>query len=318
MMTSKRTLLQALAAAAALAAVGGVANAQDYPSRPITLIVPQSPGGGTDLVARAIQTGVESAGASPQPIVVINREGAGGSAGTREVLNADPDGYTIGIWHSGLVFGKAMGVVDYDHTAFTLIGQVAETAMGIGVSSTSDIMTLPDLIERARSGTVSFATNFGASPQIVPLLLSNEAGAPFRFVQTQGGDGARMTQVVGGHTDAALLSAGGLVRFAEQGVRPLAVFSSEREPVLPDVPTAAESGYDTLFSERLVLIAPPDTPAEVVETLVGYVNTALAQPAAAEQLASLGFNVRFLDGATVSGIFDDLSTDIEAVADQLN
>lgn len=293
------------------------AQAADFPSKPITLIIPQPTGGGTDIISRAMLAGIEADGLVPQSFIILNKQGAGGSVGTRAVLNAEPDGYTIGVWHSGLVFGKAMDVVDYDHTAFDMIGQTVEVPMSIAVHERSGIDSLEMLINKARSGPVTFATNFGASPHIVPLLLANEAGVEFRFVQTKGGDGKRAAQLIGGHTDAALISVSGLVRFQEKGVKGLVIFSDERHSKAQDVPTSAELGYKTVFTERIVFFAPKGTPQARLDKLAEMFAATVKSETTQSKMAKFGFNLEFKGQQTVTSILDDLNANVTAVKDQL-
>lgn len=134
--------LTGIAAGAVLPAIGGLGHAAAYPEKPIRTIVPIAPGGQTDAPARLVQLTIDKAKLLPQPMVIINNAAAGGSAGTRLVRDAEPDGYTIGMFHMGLLI-PAMGVVDYDHTAFEMIGQVGRTPIGLGVDHRQPLQDHP-------------------------------------------------------------------------------------------------------------------------------------------------------------------------------
>ncbi|MBM3524814.1 MAG: hypothetical protein FJX57_17850, partial [Alphaproteobacteria bacterium] len=181
-MVTRRTLL-----AAAVAATLGVPNvAAAYPDKPIRVIIPVVAGGSTDLVARLFQATIDRIKALPQPMAIVNNGAAGGVVGTRMIKDAEPDGHTIGVWHMGLLTAPAMGVVEYDHTAYELIGQIGAVPIGLAVKTDSPIKSVTDLIAaaKARPGEVTAAMNVGLLPHFVPLMLAHETGVKFRFVQS--------------------------------------------------------------------------------------------------------------------------------------
>ncbi len=109
-----------------------LALSQDYPNKPVRAIVPTNAGGSVDSVARIIQRFADSDAAFGQKIAVVNMDGAGGTIGTRAVHDAEPDGYTIGLWHEGLITSAVMGVTDFDHTDFTILGITGYSEIGLG------------------------------------------------------------------------------------------------------------------------------------------------------------------------------------------
>src|SRR5688572_10878368 len=132
---TKLTRRQSFALAAAICATArgtAPATGTTYPEKPVRMIIPIAPGGQTDVVARLLQLAIDKRKLLPQPIVVINNAAAGGSTGTRQVKESEPDGYTVGVFHMGLLTAPAMGVVDYDHGAFELIGRIGRTQVGMG------------------------------------------------------------------------------------------------------------------------------------------------------------------------------------------
>ena len=128
---TRRTAIAAAVAAATLPMAARGARASGFPEKPIRTIIPIAPGGQTDVLARLLQQTIDKNKLLPQPLVIVNNAAAGGTAGTRTVRDAEADGYTIGMFHMGLLTAPAMGVVDYDHTAFEMIGQVGRTPIGL-------------------------------------------------------------------------------------------------------------------------------------------------------------------------------------------
>ena len=190
------------------------------------MIIPIAPGGQTDVVARLLQLTIDKRKLLPQPIVVINNAAAGGTAGTRQIKEADPDGYTIGMFHMGLLTAPAMGVVDYDHSAFELIGQIGRTPIGLGGLADSRFKTIQDVLAEAKAkpDTITVAMNIGLLPHFVPLMFQQDAGVKFRYVQS-GGGAVRLKSVLGKHTELSLFSGPEFVLFKAQGIRPLVMFS---------------------------------------------------------------------------------------------
>ena len=115
----------------------------EWPEKPIKLILPTNAGGETDGLARLLQRAIAEKRLLPEKIVVVNLPGAGGTIGTRKLKESEPDGYTVGIWHSGIVTSKAMGIVDYDHNDFELICMSGYTELLLGVVEDCLLYTSP-------------------------------------------------------------------------------------------------------------------------------------------------------------------------------
>lgn len=277
----------------------------DYPSRPIKVIVPTDPGGSMDMVARTISRTIEEAQLLNTKLVVINQPGAGGTMGTRRIRNADPDGYTIGLWHQGLVTSKAMKIVDYDHTAFEIIGSIGYSETGIGTGPRSDIKHYSDLIQRSKSGPIKFATNIGLPVHIVPMIFAQESGVDFQFIQVGGGS-QRLSSILGGHTELGIFSSLDFSNFYEAGIRPLMFFSSERIPQYPDTPTAAELGIKFRYHTLYIWIAPQEVPNSVKETLQIALKQASENEQVVDYLQSLGLTPRFQLGDEIESELNDI------------
>ena len=210
------------AALAAMLAVAAPAAALAFPDEPIRIIVPTDPGGAVDGLARVFQKAFETSGLLGENMPVINMAGAGGTIGTREIKDADPDGYTIGLWHDGIVTSKAMGVADFDQSDFAIIGATGYADLGIAVSSKAPFSTFEEMTAYAKEnpGTVTVAVNIGLPVHFVPMRVATEAGLDLRYVQI-GGGAKRYQSLVGGHTDIAIFSTQELLQFKGTGLEPL-------------------------------------------------------------------------------------------------
>lgn len=314
----RRFLIGGVLGLAVAAAVGAPAPVAAFPDKAIRIIVPVAAGGSTDLVARIFQMTIDRLKLLPQPLVIVNNAAAGGTVGTRMIKDAEPDGHTLGIWHMGLLTAAAMGVTDYDHTAFDLVGQVGAIEIGLGVKSDSKVMSLKDLVAeaKARPGQVSAATNIGLLPHFVPLMFAREAGIDFRWVQA-GGGAVRLRSVLGSHTEFSLFSVPEFVTFGPQGIRPLVVFSENRHPRVAGVPTASELGYKFAFSEAILWLAPKGTPQARIDVVAKAIETAMRDPEFKKRYEEQGIDPAYIPGARLKAVLDHRMTGIKAVAAQV-
>ncbi len=302
-------------ATTALAATSGTAAAQDYPSQPIRVIVPTQQGGSTDNIARLFQDAIQRGGHLSQPMVVANVTGAGGTVGTRQIKDAEPDGYTLGVWHTGLVTSRAMEVTEYDHDGFEVIAQTGSIPLGLAVREGGAFATVEDLIAAAkqRPNEIRMATNIGLTVHFVPLVFQDAAGIEFRYVQTGGGS-RRLQSVLGDHTDVALFSTQEFLNYAPSGLKPIVLFAEERHPKLPDLPTARELGYDVVWDEAFLWLAPAGTPDEVVETIADALEAAFADERIQTAFEEQAMNVVFQRREEVTAMLDELRLRAQAVA----
>ncbi len=286
-----------------------------YPEKPIKVIVPTQQGGSTDVIARIFQEAIERLGLLPEPLVVVNVPGAGGNVGTRQVKESAPDGYTVGLWHSGLLTSAAMGVTDYDHTAFALVAQTGGIPLGLAVLDSSKYKTAKDLVAdaKARPNEVKMGTNIGLTVHFVPLLFQKEAGVQFRFVQVGGGS-KRLQSILGGHTDVALFSTQEFLNYGPSGLRPVILFSDIRHPKLPNLPTAKELGYPLEWTEVFVWLAPKGTPQDRIDTLAVALRKAIDDPQVRKKFEDSAMFTQFKTGAELKPSFDDLLVRAKGVA----
>ena len=206
--------------------------------------MPTGAGGTFDKIARLIQRTFREKKIFPGTLVIKNLPGAGGTFGTKKIKDAKPDAYTIGLWNPGLVTSKKMGSVDYDHTAFEILGATGYVEVGFGVNSKGRYKSIQELIEKLKKKpkSVKVATNMGLPVHFIPLLFAQEAGIDFRFVQTGGGS-KRLASILGQHADLAQFSVLEFETYKSAGLKPLLLLSEQRHPKIPDVPTAQRTGF---------------------------------------------------------------------------
>ncbi len=256
---------------------------RDYPARPITLIVPYTPGGGNDAMARVVadRMGV----ALGQQIVIENRGGAGGSIATRQVARATPDGYTLGLGGTGTlaIDTTLYANVGYDpRKDFAPVGLIATSPLVVLVNTKVPVATLKDFIALAKRepGAINFASaGSGSGMHLGTELLAAMAEIKMTHIPYKGSAPA-LTDLVGGHVAlyfSSLPPAIGLVRDGK--VRALAVTGPTRSKAFPDVPTVAEAalpGFEAVLHYGIV--APAGTPRPIIDKLNGALRTALADP----------------------------------------
>lgn len=284
-----------LSAASALLVMTGTVSAQKYPSRNIEVIIPFAAGGGVDLIGRSVAASLaEQFG---QPVVVQNRDGAGGTIGFGALASAAPDGYTLGFGPSTPIANAPYLVkgVRYNPDSFDYICQVFENPFSIAVGPNSPYKTAQDLLAAAKDKSLNFGhAGLGSIPH---LSVENFADAlkikvqhlPFR------GDAAMLPVLIKGDLDfgAPALSS---IRGNDQ-IRPLVVFSDKRNPNYPNVPTAAELGVKTSVPPgQNGLYAPKGLPAEVKAALEKACAAAVKSEGVLKVVGNTGSSVSYLDG----------------------
>lgn len=280
-----------LAASVAAMALVGQAHAQAYPGRPIKLLVPFTPGGGTDLLARVVaQKMAEGLG---QPIVVENRPGANTLIATEAVARAAPDGYTLIMQTNNLAANPTLyrGKINFD--TLKDLAPVALVAGNPHVLVVNPSLPTRDLKEfvalaKAKPGTISFASaGSGTVNHLSGELLKMLAGIDIVHIPYKG-SGSVMPDLLGGQVNslfAAMPTVTGFIK--EKKLRPLAVTTARRFAGLPDVPTIRELGYPGYdFSSWFGILAPAGTPKPVIDRLNAEVVKALKDPSVRERLAS--------------------------------
>ncbi|OZI35118.1 ABC transporter substrate-binding protein [Bordetella genomosp. 10] len=285
------------AAAVALAAgvaTAGAARAAGFPARPITFIVPYTPGGTTDIVARTVSQKLgERFG---QTVIVENRPGAGGNIGMEAVAKAAPDGYTIGF---GAISTNALNPFVYpsmpfDPTkAFTGISMLGTSAVVIDVGPQVPVKDVAGLVDYARKHPgLGFGTpGTGTSMHLAGVLFDQATGAGLQHVPYKGSSQA-INDLLGGHIDILFDNLPASLPHIKAGkIHALAVTGSERSSVLPDVPTLKELGYaGAVVDPWFAVYGPAGMPDDVTQALSEAFRWALALPDVKEKLRLAGFN----------------------------
>jgi len=292
----KNTLARLLAAALPLAmAMGPAAAQQDYPNKPIRLIVPFTPGGVTDTGARVV---ADKLGARlGQSVVVDNRPGASGNIGTQMVATAAPDGYTLLLGFDGtlVINPHVYAKVPFDTLKdFVPVSKIGDAVLIIVVHPSVPAKTLSELVAYSKTnpGGVSYGSaGTGSTPHLAGELLKARTGANFVHVPYKGG-GQSMTDLVGGSLPMLYTAVAGAYPFVQKGqIRPIAVSSAQRLASLPEVPTVAESGVPGFESSSWIgILAPAKTPQPIVDRLQRELHAVVQSPEVRERLASLGIS----------------------------
>jgi tripartite-type tricarboxylate transporter receptor subunit TctC len=287
----RRRFLHLAAGVAALPLLPRVASAQAYPTRPIHLIVPVPAGGTFDIVARLVaQSLSERLG---QQIVIENRGGAGTNIGTAVVAHATPDGYTL------LLAGSpgAINATLYTNLDFSFARDIAPIAsierapLIVAVNPAFPAKTVAEFISYAKSnpGKINMGSGgVGSTGHVAGELFNLMAGLTIAHVPYRG-EAPSVTDLLGGQVQIMFSTPGSVMNFVRAGtLRALAVTSSKRMDVLPDVPALAETLHDYDAVSWAGIGAPTGTPAEIVDKLNRETNAALADPALKGKLAEFG------------------------------
>ena len=270
------------------------AYSQAYPSKPIRMMVPAAPGGVTDIVARAIAPQLtESLG---QSIIVDNRSGAGGIPGTDTVAKAAPDGYTLlAVFDSFIsnpfVFGSAPydTIRDFAPVSLLIRGpQLVVAHPKLGLKSFNDLLALA----KSRRAPLIFATAGAAtSSRLSVELFKSTAQIDATLIHYKGG-GPALTDLIGGHVEAMIASAGLVMTNVKNGrLTVLAVTSRERSPLVPGVPAVSEFVPHFEAQSWVGILAPAGTPRAVIVQLNDVLRKAVAQAEARERFAQQGYEI---------------------------
>jgi tripartite-type tricarboxylate transporter receptor subunit TctC len=279
------------------------AHADNFPSRPITLIVPFPPGGSTDVAARIMADKIGAA--LGQPVIVENVGGAGGSIGVGRLARAAPDGYTIDIGQWDTHVGSIIYNISYDlRRDFAPIGLISINPMLLVANKALPADDLKSLVAymKAHPGDAKFV-NQNASAQVGGLLLQKLTGTEVLFVPYRGA-GPAMTDLISGQVDLLLVQGAVALPQVRAGtIKALAELSPDRSASMPDIPSAGESGVPGLnIAGWFGFYAPKGTPPEVIAKLNAATVRALADPAVQARFAQLGLDVAARDQQTPEGL----------------
>ena len=301
--------MRRIAFAIALALLATSAPAQDYPARPITLIVPYAAGGGNDVMARIVAERMSRT--LGQQIVIENKGGAGGSIATRQIAKAAPDGYTLGLGGTGTlaVNPTLYPNVGYDpRRDFAPVGLIASSALVVLVNPAVEAKSIGELIALGKRdpGKLNYASaGAGSGIHLGSELFAAMAGVSLTHIPYKGSSPA-LTDLIGGHVTIYFSSLPPAIALVRDGkVRALAVTGPKRSESFPDLPTVAEAalpGYEAVLHYGIV--APAGTPRAIVDRLNAALNAALAESEVRARIVA--------DGAEpLPGTPEDYAADID-------
>ena len=248
-------------------AAGGEPQAAEatWPERPIEIVIPYGAGGDTDFNARAYVEGLsKELGVS---VAASNVTGSGGSIASRQVKDAAPDGYSVLFFHSAINVNEVIGVADFGVQDFKLSSIVAKSPGEIiAVRADSGFQTLEDMFNYSKEhpGQLKIGMDTGTMVHVQSLMLQ-KAGFDISLVDV-GGASDRVAALAGGHIDCIINAYGTIKDYLEKGeFVALAQTNGERSAGFPDIPTAAEQGYDLTLEKHYFFAFPKDTPQEIVD-----------------------------------------------------
>jgi tripartite-type tricarboxylate transporter receptor subunit TctC len=270
-----------------------LAQAQDFPTRPVRIVVAFPPGGPTDFVGRLVADKMTAE--LGQRVYIDNKPGANGTLGGGDIAKSDPDGYSLFLTTAGAVTVSPhiMPNIPYDALRdFAPVALVTKVTEVLVVTPKLGIKTVKELVALAKEkpGSIPFAsTGIGSPPHLAQLLLDKAAGVQFLHVPYRGAAPA-LTDLLGGQVQVLAADVPVLIAQIQAGnLVPIGAAADKRDAILPDVPTLAEQGYpNTDASNWYALLAPAKTPPDVIAKLNKAVNDALNDPEVHDKLVKTG------------------------------
>ena len=303
MATTRRGIL----GAAGLLAMPRTAPAQAaWPSRPVAIVVPYAPGGGTDIFARAVAEGMREA--VGQPVVVENRAGANGVVGGEYVMRSPPDGHTLMVATGAHVINRySMPSIPFDPVKdFTPISMLSGFPLVLAANAKLPFDDIAGLIAaaRAKPGSLAFSSTEAAT-SYAGNAFARQAGIQLIEVPYRG-SGPQLNDLVAGHVPLGVTSTVAVLQHvASRTVKVLAVTSTTRSALLPEVPTMAEAGLPGYeFNGWYGMYAPPGMPAALAQLVYGAVQASLARQAIRQRLVELGADLATLGPEPFAAFLD--------------
>jgi tripartite-type tricarboxylate transporter receptor subunit TctC len=301
--------------------VAGPVVAEEFPSKPIDLIVPWNPGGSADLTARIVATIAPKY--FPVPITVHNKAGGGGALATRHVAKAKADGYTVLAGYGGgeHISTPHVRKVPFDtFKDFIPICMIANVPIVVTVKADSPFKTAKDLVDYAKKnpGTIKYgASGIGSTTDLTMIMLGYKTEVKFTSVPFKGGS-PTMAALVGGHIDVASTGLSGAAALIESGkVRAIGLSAPKRSVNFKDIPTFIEQGYNVEVISPKGLAVPAGTPPEVVATLGELFGKVMKDKKTISLLSSVGLEPGYQPakefGATIRRYYDEYGAALDSM-----
>lgn len=322
-MKSFRALAIVLAITVGLGVLaGGCGRGQQaaYPSKPIDFVVHTDPGGGSDVFVRMIADIVQKEKLSSQPINVVNKGGGSGAVAIQYLLEKKGDPYTILAFATVIGSTMARGQVSGKMSDLTPIACLQMDPSVLQVRADSPYNSLADLIKAAKEKPKQISAGFGSigsTDHILLFRLQKLTGAQFNFLTFKSG-GEAATQMLGGHVDFTLgqpVEAKGQIEAKK--VKALATFTDKRLPILPDVPTAKEVGFDVPSKVYRAVVGPPDIPKDAVSYLETMFKKVTETPQWKDYVVSSAVEPKYLNAADWGKLLAEEYKEIEAIITEM-
>ena len=311
-------ILMVSVAAVAVTLAGGLATAAGFPEKPITMLIGFNPGGAVDTTGRIVADKLSKI--LGQPVVAVTKAGGGGTIMASQLINADPDGYTIGMGASAAYTLTPLinKNIKYKIGDFTHLATLTYPSDAIVVKADSPYKSLKDMIEAHKKDKkpISFASQVSAS-RLMVMTISDKTGVEFKVIPVKGG-AIGIQEVLGGHIDTTWSGSGWTEQVRAGKMRALATMAPDRMKDFPDVPTLDELGYNFHFVDTFMLSAPKGVPADVVAKLQGALKQIMSDPEVQETLHSkLKLLTKYRDSKETTEFLNKQRADVEPLVAKL-
>ena len=263
--------------------LGSQAVAADkYPAKPVIFLIPLEAGSSADMAARLLAGKMQAQ--LGQPVVPTNKPGAGSSIGNRELYNAKPDGYTIGMSTAAIFMNKLQGLLRFDHNDMTVLGSYLSWSPAIVASTRTKrpFNTMQEVVAAAKAKPGEIILSTGSVGQVwwvAAMDFLKKSGLQFNVVPQTASSGAVVLQLAGGHADIGITDVTASKSQIDAGnLKVLAILGEKRLPNYPNVPTAKELGYDSVTLSTHLALAPPKLPAEIRDVVQKAFDKAATDP----------------------------------------
>lgn len=274
-------------------------NSDQWPQRTVRIVVPYGAGGGTDTFVRKVEPIFKQEKLLPQSISILNQAGGGGTIGTLDVIDAAPDGYKLLCHHEAMLTAKLSGVVDFGSEDLQPIIQTGKVILVVVVRADSRFTDLKSLLTEAaaKPNTINFGADAGSDALAAALSLEKHVdGAKMKYLPSAGG-AKRLTNLLGGHLDAAIFNLGEYHDFlaskdtpASENIKAIASFDKVRHPSVLELATCTEQGFPVVANNSYYWFAPKGTPQHVIKTMRVALEKAFAHPDLIKELDELSID----------------------------